>query len=552
MQPNDPFSPRPDQKPIERPYISRAPIQTNFTRPTADAPQQAQQPHESQLPQQPEQPGQPPHVPAPIPIDPSIPKVVADQAFQPHVTQYPQDNVLPITPPLPTVSLPIPTTNMGSATDKTADPQAMVGKQPRNWLTPVLIIIGVAVVLLITLLVVVLQKQNEPNKVFQQAFESTLTSQNVEVQTNDNGFIRTMKFDFTTPQNPVVSVSGDLSLNGSNFVLNGYGDLKNTFAEYTQLASPQMALAVPKSLNTWVQLRSNGKLAPGINTALANFADPRSALVGDVVFGNFSQAQSATLVKVMLQSKVYRYNLNDIKQTISGGQTILEYPIVLNTTALKTWNQRVITSMGLSAKDIQSSLASLGTQQFVDGTIYINKVSGQLIRLDLIQSGKTTTTLFMNRNNQALPAQPTTYLTWSKFAPYQNQIEQQAALAQSDASLDSERKADLIELNHYIQAYYATTSFYPTSADLNNQVWVSLNMQGINPDVFKDPQGVNLLLSASPTPHSYAYTPVGPNQAANCNDGPVGAKTSIDCESYKLTAILSNGKQYTLDNLSSS
>jgi hypothetical protein len=539
MQPNDPLSPRPDNQPVERNYTQR-PMQLDFRRPSTP---------------------QPPQPMAANPVSPTPPNPTQPQ-FQPSQPLRPQFAPnQPYQAPLQSRSVPAQQFSPPQPQTYQHPPNAVpVQQQPpklkrhRNWLLPLMIFIVLAILGLVVLLAVMQKSQDKPNQIFKQALESTLMTNSVEVQTNDGGSITNSLYNLSNSSGPIVSNSGNLRLNGAYFELSGYGTLQNTYVEYTNLPVGQMNTSNAAALNKWVQLRSNGVLAPGINTSLASFADPRSSMVGDIVFGDFTSSQSASLVQSLIASGVYQYQVSQVKQVVSGGQVILEYPVTLNITALKAWNQKILTSMGIPSKDLAPGLANLSAQQSATGIIYINKVTNQLIRFDLKQNSQTTTMLFLDRNKARLPNPPTTYLSWQKFAPQQNQLEKQAALAQSDATLDAERKTDLNQLNRYIQNYFTSASFYPTLADLNNQVWVSVNMQGINPDVFKDPQGSSLLMSATPMADSYAYEPLGANGAANCNDGAAAAggtnaPATIPCVSYKLVTILSNGQQYVLNNL---
>jgi hypothetical protein len=545
MQPNDPNLPRPDKRPIERSYVSRPDV-SNFRRPVvpqrrSDASFQA--------------PVSNPNVP-PRPLQAADPVVAPVQSPQPRPAQqaapaYSQQPFRSAPPQYSPIATAQPVPALLQDEQSVKKPAKMKSKRQRNWLLPVMIVIGLCLIGAITLLVIGMKAQNKPNVIFQQAFESTLSSHNVEVQTNNNGNVMTTKLDFTGSSGPQMSAMGDLSINGSNFILNGYGTLNNTYVQYTQLdnSTSQNSALASAVLNKWVQLRKNGDLSPGINASLANFADPNVDLAGDVVFGNFSGSESATLVKALIKSKVYEYNLSEVKQVTSDGQIFMEYPITINVLALKAWNQKILSAEGVPAKSIQLALANFGSGQPTTGIIYINKLSEQLIRLNLGQGSTGTSILYINRNNTTIESQPMDAVSYSQFAVYQNQIEQQAAQTESNTKLDAERKSDLAKLQQYIQNYYTSTGVYPTIYDMNNQVWVSVNFPGVNPDIFKDPQGSSLQLASAPVAKSYAYEPLGPNGALGCNDLPAGSKIGIICQSYKLVATLSNGQQYTVDNL---
>jgi hypothetical protein len=527
MQPNDPLTPRPSYRPVERPYVTRP------VRPDVVAqPGQSPQPSQSQQPSAPyvAPPPQPypvssPQNPPVIPRQPGMqqpqPSYIQPPSTSPVATQDPLVHVTSSTPPLP-------------APEKTQ----------RNWLIPVIAIIALAIIGVGALLFVTERSKNVPNSVFKQAIEATLMTKTTEAQTNIGGSITEINYNLSSPSSPTVSVNGDLNLNGLNFELDGFGTLRNTYVKYINLSSSQMNATDAVVLNKWVQLRTNGALAPGVNTKLAVFADPRAALVGDVVLANLSAATSETLTKSLLSSGVYTYTLGKVKTVMSSGQAYYEYPVSINLTALKQWNERVLGAMGVPQSDIQTALNNLGQQQATSGVFYISKTKERLVRFDLSTSQGTATTLYMSTSSSTLPtSEPAVSVSYKTFEPLQDLLEQQAAQIQSDAALDSERKADITELQQYIQSYYASSGNYPTLADLNNQVWVSVNMQGINPDVFKDPQGASMLLTATPARDVYSYSALGPNGAAGCNDA-TNMTGAIPCASYKLSATLSNGTVY--------
>lgn len=100
---------------------------------------------------------------------------------------------------------------------------------------------------------------------------------------------------------------------------------------------------------------------------------------------------------------------------------------------------------------------------------------------------------------------------------------------------DTERKTDIKTLQGHIEAYWATSGYYPTLANLNDQTWRRNNLSDFDPESLKDPNATSNKLVANPTAKAYAY------QAA-----PAGCDNKAKkCTSYKLTAILDNGENYT-------
>jgi hypothetical protein len=119
----------------------------------------------------------------------------------------------------------------------------------------------------------------------------------------------------------------------------------------------------------------------------------------------------------------------------------------------------------------------------------------------------------------------------------------QAAAKVAPATKDAERKSKLDTLHTYLANYVATAGTYPSLANLNNRVWVSANLPGIDSETFRDPEGLSLILSGGPQAKSFAYQPVGSNPKVAC-DGTAGNP----CVHYHLTAVLSNNQPLTVQD----
>ncbi|HSX30543.1 MAG TPA: hypothetical protein VLE99_01370 [Candidatus Saccharimonadales bacterium] len=101
---------------------------------------------------------------------------------------------------------------------------------------------------------------------------------------------------------------------------------------------------------------------------------------------------------------------------------------------------------------------------------------------------------------------------------------------------DSEREADINSLDAHIEAYFASNGFYPTLAQMNDASWLATNMKGLDPEALKDPDGTKSQLGSTPTATQYAYVPAGCSGA----DG---------CQSFTVSALLSDGTTYEKSSL---
>lgn len=102
---------------------------------------------------------------------------------------------------------------------------------------------------------------------------------------------------------------------------------------------------------------------------------------------------------------------------------------------------------------------------------------------------------------------------------------------------DSESKTDINAIHSQLEAYYAQNGFYPGISQMNNQTFIETNMIGLSFESLKTPDGVSHAFIEVATNENYAYKPSG------CN------KTSVECTSYTLSALLNTGEKYSKQSL---
>ena len=104
---------------------------------------------------------------------------------------------------------------------------------------------------------------------------------------------------------------------------------------------------------------------------------------------------------------------------------------------------------------------------------------------------------------------------------------------------DSERQTDIKAVHGQVEAYYAQNGKYPTLANLNDSVWVTANLKGLDSSALHDPKGTAtpVAAAAAASVYSYAVTPAG------CDN------TTTDCTTYTLTATLESGGTFARTSL---
>ena len=111
----------------------------------------------------------------------------------------------------------------------------------------------------------------------------------------------------------------------------------------------------------------------------------------------------------------------------------------------------------------------------------------------------------------------------------------------SARSRDSERQTDINAMQAHLEAHYALNGNYPSLAQINDAAWRKENMQGLGAEALRDPEGISDKLASVVANGVYGYQAV----PANCSGG---ENAAIGCDSFALTAILSDGTKYTKDS----
>ncbi|MDB5170331.1 MAG: hypothetical protein JWO35_25 [Candidatus Saccharibacteria bacterium] len=385
--------------------------------------------------------------------------------------------------------------------------------------------------------------RNNPDTVFKDALQASLSTTKFQSETMPDTTSSKVSYDLSAPTNPMVSSEATIQLSGTSYDVNGYGTAKNTYVSYRSLpktVSPSLSSVVQ---NAWVGVRINGALPAGVPTALAGAGDPRNLAYGPVFFANIAPKIRKQQVQYMIAKKVYDYKVEKVTQTKIGDTKVFVFAAQPNVSYLKIANQSAAFSAGLTPADIQDAVNALDNLKGATMKLYIAKSNHQLVRTEITKDNRTVSTTYSYDSNLALPTEPQTKLGWPDFASYQFQIEAQAATKQPAAQLDSTRKAQLDSLHSYLATYFAQNESYPSLANVNDQAWVAGNLNGIDPDVMRDPLASSLTLLAAPKAAVLAYQPLPPSGKGACDN-----TVANPCVHYKLIATLSNNQQYIVQD----
>ncbi len=112
-----------------------------------------------------------------------------------------------------------------------------------------------------------------------------------------------------------------------------------------------------------------------------------------------------------------------------------------------------------------------------------------------------------------------------------------------DTTKDTERKADLKAIASQLETYYAKNDYYPTTANMISQTWITLNLKGLDKEALRDPDSTHYELTTEPLfGKDYGYAP-------KASDGYGCASIQYPCKSFTLYAYLSDGTLYTVKSL---
>lgn len=381
--------------------------------------------------------------------------------------------------------------------------------------------------------------KNSPDRVFKEALQTSLSTSKVAVTSEGPRGKTAIQYDFSTAGAVTTSNKATIMQSGSSFTLAGYGSLKNTYVSYQALPTAISKPVQTAVTQSWVQLRANGVQGSGVPQALTKVADPRYQTTRLVPFANVSQKLQTQLLDYMASHAIYKYDKQVLKTT-HDGQAVLAYSVTPNISYLKIVNLSIASNEGVPVADSQAAANQLDNLKGAKITLLASKKTHQFVGATIV-SGAGTTQLAYDYNSVAVGDEPQTKLQWKDFASAQMQIESQAAARQSAADIDAARTTSLDTIHKAVAIYYAQNNSYPSIGNLNDPAWVAANLNGLDPDVLREPLATNALFMPAPKAGSYAYQTQSANPALACDNTPAN-----QCLHYTLTALLHAGQPYSV------
>ncbi len=386
-------------------------------------------------------------------------------------------------------------------------------------------------------------RQHDPALAFNDALSGVLSTPRIQVTTTGSDRQSQASFDFGSLSNPIVSTQATIQQSGANFGVQAYGSAASSYISYQAIPASITKPVSQAAQNAWVQLRAKGVQAAGVSAQLASLADPRYQAFGPVILGNYSLQTRTQLAGFLQDHKVYDYDVKSVSSKTLGGSKVFVYAVKLNIAYLKIASQSAATSNKFTVADLQAAMSALDSLKGASATFYVSAKTHQLQQIDLLKDGRRTVLVYDHYNSAVLPDEPQTKLAWNDFARLQWQMEAQAAAQQPASARDSVRKDHLDALHSYLASYFTQNTAYPSQAQLNNQTWATANLAGLDPELLRDPEALNLQLADTPKAGSFAYQPVSLAGKPGCD----ASGTNV-CAHYTLTALLSNGQRLTIQD----
>jgi len=192
--------------------------------------------------------------------------------------------------------------------------------------------------------------------------------------------------------------------------------------------------------------------------------------------------------------------------------------------------------MGITDTD---ALRMAASENGTSATLYVSVGSSKLLKV----TTRDTTVTYSNFGTTKLPSEPKAEV---QYDDYIKQVSIQTGTSQNvnAEAKDVERKSDIDSLAANVEAYAVNNGGqYPTAAQMQDANWIAKNIPDLDPSALKDPEGTSSQLVSTPTTHQYSYQAKDGNGAVGCDN------TATSCLNYQITAILSDGTEYTQKSL---
>lgn len=378
-----------------------------------------------------------------------------------------------------------------------------------------------------------------PDKAFKNALENALSTKQFTQKLADRMNNATILHDVSNVKDPRVSTKASIGLFGPQKIeLEGYGSFKNSYVRFSGSDNPEF---INTSDGAWAQVRNNYVLPDDANLLAFNQVyDPNYTFFGPFIFGNFANNDRETLLRYILDQKVYTYDETKVTVSKLGDIEVYIYPLVIEQDKLKELYKKVAEIVGVDTARITSTLSSVTAIK--TASLYISKQNSQLLKFNVEDRGISSE--YSDIDTTKLPAEPEAKILWKEYSAM---LRDRSPINSLDTvqskSQDTERQTDIKTLATHLEISYNNNAWYPTLKEINDSTWRAANMRGLDQAALRDPDGTSSLLNVAPTPGKYSYQPFAADRNSACDN------KATKCVHFTLTAVLGTGSQYIKGSL---
>ena len=251
-------------------------------------------------------------------------------------------------------------------------------------------------------------------KVFNGMFQNNLSVNNYKLTMSSDGMGAIVKGDVSDVKNPKYESTFKMEIaEGINQEFQFYGTYKDILVKYPE--SSFVSLEIPSQqtkefADKWTQVRKDGKPLENTEMSFYEMGDPYQLFPGDIILGNFSDADRQKLMDAIKQKLLYSYNKDTVKKQQLHGRDVFVYEVTANDENLLQFNNKVSEIVGQKFDDVEDALHDSEDKS----TIYVDIETQRIVRVKGNEDGQKITVDVVYDNVKVM-AQPTEQVAWSKL-----------------------------------------------------------------------------------------------------------------------------------------
>lgn len=381
-----------------------------------------------------------------------------------------------------------------------------------------------------------------PDSIFAAAMSNAMSTSSFTQTTEmkDMGMSFTLSYNLDNIKKPRASTDIGLSSDMAEIKMHGYGTASSGYFKFESMSGSPVEFP-DKLKNKWVQVIKDGVVADGASELDTFYSvyDPYGGILGQFIFGSFSEQERKEIMEYALSEKIYEYDSKSVKKETVDGRETFVYNIKIDGDKLKAYNRKVGEIIGISQTKIDDFTEKI---EDIEGSLSIDIEKSLLVKAQ-IKSGASTTT-YSKWNQTTLPSEPTPDYQYAEFVKvYQEDTEPVVESVAIEKMEDTKRELDMTTIAMHLEAYYAENGNYPLLSELNDPSWRAEKLKGLSTNSMQDPRASDSKLASKPIANQYSYEVGETDSLIGCDN--IGRV----CKHFRITAIKSDGLRIIKDSL---